>query len=430
MRETVDVREHDRSLPCDLSKEDLAYVQAVRTREAGIVLPNGVSSQGRAPLPLSILRKSDRHVVSVGAIVGTIGLPSGRIIRISPKLGSNIGVLWCLAKSSGMPTSWLRDAELPLGTHFFDVLALLLAKEVTLLVKHGIRKDYVEVEEPLSMLRGRLLPAATMTASRGRPMPIVCRHDEFTLDVFHNQVLRLALRRSEQLGNAASEAARRADALLRDEVGLPPMPDVAALRKLRLARTNRNRQLRNYECALRLAELVLTVTSPGDFSGRRDKAPTVLLNMASLFERALREILNKEFGQEASGIGPVEFVAHDSGVSLRFTGQPDIPVRGLIVDAKYKQRPLAVTMQGNRTVIAGDFYQASYYAGRSAKPVALVYAVGSDWVNDFSELPVVANELDPRVGVLPLCIAGDSVDDLESASRGLIQSLYEFRNYS
>ncbi|MCC6465069.1 MAG: hypothetical protein IT463_07000 [Planctomycetes bacterium] len=352
-------------------------------------------------------------------MVGTIALPSGRVIRLRSKLGSDVGILWCLFKAQHLPVRWLKSAPLVTSDRFFDALALLFANNVTALVREGkLRRFYVETVEPLVAVRGRLLPAATFASGRMLPTPIVCRYDDFTTDMFQNQVLRVALQVAEHLvSEGVRSTVANADALLRDEVSTPLMRPADAVQRLRLLQASGWRGLADYRAALDLATLVLEQFAPADYAGPARSAPTLLLNMERLFEDALRAVVKGR----GTRLRRVEFDREN----LQFTPTPDIETDDLIVDAKYKAKPLVSSPHGRRVPIAADFYQACFYSSWGKRSVALVYALGALGKKHYRELPAICK--DARVGLFPFCIAGSSVGELEQEAVQLRSALDRFR---
>ena len=73
-------------------------------------------------------------------------------------------------------------------------LALLLAEECRRVVRAGLLADYIEREEDLPILRGRLLLDRQVLRRFGRLDRLECRHDEHERDILENRILAAALR--------------------------------------------------------------------------------------------------------------------------------------------------------------------------------------------------------------------------------------------
>ena len=70
-----------------------------------------------------------------------------------------------------------------------DVLARLFAKQTEAVIRRGIYRAYVEREENLRFVRGRILPLSDLRANQGLRHQVSCRYSEQTADVLHNQIL-------------------------------------------------------------------------------------------------------------------------------------------------------------------------------------------------------------------------------------------------
>ena len=62
-----------------------------------------------------------------------------------------------------------------------------------MVVRQGVLQDYVEHEEALAALRGRLLADRQMRLRYGQIMAIECRFDELEADIAENRILAAGL---------------------------------------------------------------------------------------------------------------------------------------------------------------------------------------------------------------------------------------------
>ena len=97
-----------------------------------------------------------------------------------------------------------------------DWLAYLAVLEIESLVAHGVRQGYVEVEQEIPYIRGRIRFGGG-TSVRARPGLVPCAYADFRVDTPENQILRATLERlrtmrlPESLRARADEAARALD---------------------------------------------------------------------------------------------------------------------------------------------------------------------------------------------------------------------------
>src|SRR5690606_30813238 len=75
-----------------------------------------------------------------------------------------------------------------------DLFILLLCEACDELLRGGLLAGYVEREEDLPVVRGRLLLDRQVRERFGQLDRLICRHDELETDVTENQILAAALR--------------------------------------------------------------------------------------------------------------------------------------------------------------------------------------------------------------------------------------------
>lgn len=403
-----------------LTPADASLINAAGRGAAGIVFPPRDGGSATRLLTADKRRNGKPgYVVRAGNVVGFVGLPSGRALHIQSKLG-DVGVFWLLAHALDVAQYLKHWTEMPeQRADPLEWLLLLLRNEVRALVHSGLRKDYLPVEETLGIVRGRVLPARTLVETRGLSHRVTCLYDDFTADVFDNQVLRLALRTGAACSPGMRAALLGTDALLEGDVSYEPLNRAVAADNLKRLLDARHPSRRAYVAAHTLAYIVLRLLSYSDF-GSSTRRPGVLLNMEKLFERALRNILEREFGHEKFSPKAINF-----GPNVAKGLKPDIRLRGLLVDAKYKEKPLA-QRNGGLQPPDGDVFQAHTYSYFGKRPCALVYATGEDNVlaGGLAQDGVTAPS--PRVGLFSLNIAGKDCSALEAAREKLVGQLRAF----
>jgi 5-methylcytosine-specific restriction enzyme subunit McrC len=219
------------------------------------------------------------------------------------------------------------------------------------------------------VLRGRLRESAQLHAHYGLPLPLEIRHDEFTVDIPENQILRTACERMLSVPRVDAESQRMLRRLLRDFGDVGVIPFGSSVPSWEATRLNAR-----YHTALRLASLVLDATSVEHETGNV-AVNGFLLDMPSLFEQfvtvALREAITARFGGRVEG--QVRYYLDDAAqVPLR----PDIIWKAggfpaAVIDAKYKaEKPAGYPN--------ADLYQLLAYCTILGLPVGhLVYARGN-----------------------------------------------------
>jgi 5-methylcytosine-specific restriction enzyme subunit McrC len=276
----------------------------------------------------------DPHSWLVGP-AGKVGAASiGDVeVRIAPKLA--IGRLLFLVGYAQHGATWRpEDVMLPEAPGLVPVMAQVLWRQTERAVHQGLLPGYITLEETAYVLRGRLRETEQLHRHHGLPVPLEIRHDEFTVDIPENQILRTACERMLQVPGVDAESLPRLRRLLRDFTDVTTLDRRDVIPVWQPTRLNAR-----YHTALRLAELVLRATSVEQGSG----GVTVngfLLDMPKLFEDfvtvALREALVTTYGGRVDDQDPHHF--DEAGQVLL---RPDIvwKLRGTaltVVDAKYK----------------------------------------------------------------------------------------------
>lgn len=333
-----------------------------------IALPDGLAAslEERGIATVSPTRREGWWRVSHIRRVGVLVL-DGVEVRIAPKLP--VSRLFFLLGYARDPKGWETST---VGFDADDDLVATIAqgfvRQAERALQRGVLRGYVERDDALTVLRGRLRTSEQIARRHGLPLPLEVRYDEFVDDIAENRVLRTA-----------------AQAL----AGMPRVPDevVGRLRRL-VARLDTARLIRRgeprppwtptrlnarYVPALRLAELILDVSSiehrPGEVA-----SSAFLVDTWRVFEDfvgvALREALAPYQGSLELQ-GSRYFLDEADQVRLR----PDMVWRragrvAAVLDAKYK-------IERERGVPDSDLYQMlAYCTALDVRRGHLLYARG------------------------------------------------------
>ena len=186
---------------------------------------------------------------------------AGLEIRIVPKLaGSSDGVARMLEFTQrGEAIHRLTSSQfVEVGEpNLVDLICWLLAEEAARILQLGVLSDYVEREETISALRGRLRTLDQARHQFGRVDRLECRFDEFEPDILENRIVAAGLRVARRV--VSQPRIRRLVELMEPifaelcgENYLDP-----ALAEIQLIPTRRNRSIakptrgRYYFCAIR-----------------------------------------------------------------------------------------------------------------------------------------------------------------------------------
>lgn len=290
-------------------------------------------------------------------------------VRVVPKLaGGNLGLVEMVEFATGLDAlkriSGVRTLAAE-GLSLLDLLALLLAEECERIARGGLLAGYVETEDELPAVRGRLLGDRQVLQRFGQVDRVVCRYDELVQDVVENQVLAAALEKCVR--RVRSEAVRLRVGRMRSlfaEVCRPEqLNPEAARRQLTYDRMNAH-----YRDAHTLAWLILDgLRALKDiYTPDRARCFAFMIDMNLLFEMFVRRLFERMLDAASYSIDyqradrsiiwdadrdrPYSRVIPDLLIRSR-----RLPFGAIAVDAKYK-------LYDDRKVLPSDIYQSFLYA--------------------------------------------------------------------
>jgi len=314
---------------------------------------------------------------------------AGHEIRVMPKhTHGSLGVLTMLRYASGAIPEQMRSARTVRGgdRNLLDLVCMLLADESEMVVRQGVLQDYVEHEEGLAALRGRLLVDRQVRAHCGQVDEVECRFDELEADIAENRVLAAGLAVAGRVCTDVAVKARvgRLAAAFAELCSVAQgVADVAEPMEY----TRRNR---HYAVGHVWARLLLAQHGIHDlYASGTPRTQAFLLDMNVLFERFIAQALEDSASgtpfrverQSSTGSIIVDAVTGRTYTRVR----PDVLVRhgereqAYPVDTKYK-------LYDERHVAPEDVYQAFLYAfafhpGHGPRQASLVYPSDRSEVN-------------------------------------------------
>jgi 5-methylcytosine-specific restriction enzyme subunit McrC len=252
-----------------------------------------------------------------------------------------------------------------------DLLASVLCRGVSRLLKKGLDRGYVEQEEILSTIRGRIDVGYTGRHGLDRHGRALCRFDELEYDVLHNRILKSTLRRLLQLPDLNPEISNQVRGVYRRLTDIQDIPLTTNVFK----RASIHRNNRYYRFLLHICELIATYSLLDEKAGGyrfldflRDER-----RMARLFERFVFNFYAREqraFCVNADRLDwPVEVVGEGREADLNYLPAmyTDVTLRSttrtLIIDTKYYQEALTSKYGGAPKVSSANLYQINTYLG-------------------------------------------------------------------
>lgn len=289
-------------------------------------------NQGRNRFTLAPVPGSPDWWLSPNSTVGVIVLPSGRRVHCQPKAPVR-NVFYMLATALD-----LRSPFMDQPVHFeridelFDFLVEHLANLIDARLQTGLYRSYIDREENLRAVRGRILVGEDLRRNAVMRHRTFCQFSEFTWDVPENRVIRqtiYALSRIVRNPNLQRRLATLDRTL--GEIDPTPMP-LSTFDTFQYHRLNDD-----YRPIHRLCRLLLEGSSVSEAMGTTGFR-AFLLNMNVLYEHFLAVALA---GALAPDLALVTQRPTHLDLDHRILMKPDMSVLSagvpvLLGDAKYK----------------------------------------------------------------------------------------------
>lgn len=319
-------------------------------------------SKGEGRLEIDELKEGVR--VRTKSWVGVVRFSQFEI-HVLPKLpGEIVNVLKMLDYASGYNDlkrfQELGTVELK-GASLLELIVDRFLQECDKVLRGGLLVDYVEQEEALPYVRGRLLTDRQVLRRFGMFHLIECSYDDHLMDIAENQLLSLALA-------VATKLVSNPEILARAHRLNKLFSECCTTNHLRLEWLKRtlvyNRRNAHYAEAHGLAWFLLDNLGISDIYQGNSRCFAFLFDMNRLFERFLRRWLEERLASEyeisntdvpIAGVWNAEkrrvkrFVP-DFLIRCRDSGKPRS-----VLDAKYK-------LYDKKSLDISDLYQTTTYA--------------------------------------------------------------------
>lgn len=240
-----------------------------------------------------------------------------------------------------------------------DLCASVLIKGVTVQLKRGLGREYIQEDDVLSSLRGKIDITASIKSRTMLKKQMVCVYDEFSVNSYMNKILKTTM--SLLLG--ADIAKNRKKELRKllvffDEVDLI---DIHAIQwNMQYNKNNQTYRMLISVCYLVIKGLLQT-NSDGD---------TKLMDfldeqrMCRLFEKFILEYYRKEHSEIKATASQIPWQLDDDMNDMLPVMQTDIMLtkndKVLIIDAKYYAKTLQ-SQYDVKTLHSGNLYQIFTY---------------------------------------------------------------------
>lgn len=245
-----------------------------------------------------------------------------------------------------------------------DLLSAILAKGVSIQIKRGLGRTYIEETEPLSCLRGKIDVTESIKQQTIIKQQLVCTYDEFSVDTYMNRILKTTM-----------------ELLLRYDIPKTRKKELRNLllyfKEVRIVDAHSidwsfhfNRNNQSYQMLMAICYLIIK----GLLQTSADGSVKLMQfldeqRMCRLYEKFILEYYKKHYPQIRTSASQIGWALDDGISAMLPTMQSDIMLtygnKTLIIDAKYYSHTTQVQYNVN-TLHSNNLYQIFTYVKNKA----------------------------------------------------------------
>ncbi len=320
-------------------------------------------------------KKGFGKVLQAQNYVGVIQTKDGTTIEILPKIKNAtiekskeilIKMLKTLKNSPFKNSSVanLKSSKIPL----FEIFISMFLEELAILVRNGIKSDYISKEENLKFLKGKLKISEQIKYNTIHKERFFVQYEEFISNRVENRIIKTTLQFLYNKSKLNKNQQRIREFLfVFDEI------EISHNIKTDFSKIKLNRQMKDYEQVLLWCKTFLFENSFSPYKGN-DIAFALLFDMNLLFESFVYSYLKKSSNfQDIKSQDRTHHLAYENGIG-RFRLKPDIVINGgkIIADTKWKILSEDKAYNG---VLQDDMYQLYAYGTKydNCEKIYLIY---------------------------------------------------------
>ena len=307
--------------------------------------------------------------------VGVIQTKDGTTIEILPKIKNAttekskdilIKMLKTLKNSpfKNLSVANLKSSKIPL----FEIFISMFLEELTVLVRNGIKSDYISKEENLKFLKGKLKISEQIKYNTIHKERFFVQYEEFISNRVENRLIKTTLQFLYNKSKLNKNQQRIREFLfVFDEI------EISHNIKTDFSKIKLNRQMKDYQQVLLWCKTFLFENSFSPYKGN-DIAFALLFDMNLLFESFVYSYLKKSSNfQDIKSQDKTHHLAYENGIG-RFRLKPDIVINSgkIIADTKWKILSEDKAYNG---VLQDDMYQLYAYGTKydNCEKIYLIY---------------------------------------------------------
>ena len=322
--------------------------------------------------------------------VGVIQTRSGVVVEILPKIADlNSGeggekevkkilikMLKTLRKSpfKNFDMANLNSVDLPL----LEIFITMFLEELSILIKKGIKSDYIDKEENLKFLKGKLKISNQIKENYIHRERFFVEYQDFISDRLENRFIKTTLEYLYKKSKTNKNQQRIREFLF-------VFDDIKILHNIKndFSKIRVSRNMKDYEKILNWCGIFLFGNSFSPYSGK-EVSFALLFDMNMLFESYVGNYLRVK-GYDVKLQDREHHLAYLDGIG-KFRLKPDIVIREeggdvIVADTKWKILSKEKTHQG---VSQSDMYQLYAYGTKykECKKMYLIYPKDSEMIGE------------------------------------------------
>lgn len=240
-----------------------------------------------------------------------------------------------------------------------ELFSAILSKGISLQLKRGLNKDYIEVREPLSAIKGKIDISDSIKTRSVMKSQLICSYDEFSENSYFNKILKTTVL---LLLKADISKSRKKE--LKNLMMYFSNVDVLDVHNIDWhIRYNKNNQ--SYHLLLSICNLVIKGLLQTQHNGT-SKLMNFLdeQNECRLYEKFILEYYRKHFPQISANAEQIPWQLDDGVKDMLPIMQSDIMLKKgntvLIIDAKYYSHTTQSRFDSH-TLHSANLYQVFTY---------------------------------------------------------------------
>ncbi|MEZ8349076.1 McrC family protein [Vibrio splendidus] len=403
--------------------------QSIPSKAFEWLLVNGQSNNQESVDLIKVKKQGRSIALQVINYVGVLETPCGTRIEILPKksekeddqTAKNV-LLKMLSTVHKLNMHRFENSSLQtLNRPLFEILIGYFLKEVSGVIKKGIRSQYTRVQVRKPYLKGQLQTSKQINQRPGCLNSFHIAYDEFSPDRAENRLIRSAL--SQVMKWSKNSDNLRLGSEL--QFALDDIPH-SGNHALDFRQWSNERSLIHYRTVKLWCELILSHQSPVSLSGQHNGI-SMLFPMESLFERYVAIKLGKSLSHSLrlkTQASSCSLVAHTprSGKSQEwFRLKPDIVVSEknshdplYVADTKWKRiNEKQATAKQKYGISQSDMYQMFAYGHKYLGGSGVVYLIYPAYEHFNESLPPFRFDKNLSVRVVPYDLTNDECELLD-----------------